>query len=123
MEIAGAKVFYLPDRELPLVDLALLVKAGSVDVDEAKMGLTSLLNGSIIRGGTESYSPAQLALVLDENAIQISVAVREEEAVVHLSVLKDDWQAGLNILQEILTRPGFDTRVMEVVKTQQLTGS
>jgi predicted Zn-dependent peptidase len=122
MEIAGSKVFYLPDRELPLVDLALLVKAGSVDVDEAKMGLTSLLNGSIIRGGTQSYSPAQLALVLDENAIQISVAVREEEAVVHLSVLKDDWQAGLSILQEILTRPGFDPRVMEVVKTQQVTG-
>jgi predicted Zn-dependent peptidase len=122
MEIAGARVFYLPDRELPLVDLTLLVKAGSVDVDEAKMGLTSLLNGSIIQGGTESYSPAQLALVLDENAIQISVAVREEEAVVHLSVLKDDWQAGLNLLQEILTRPGFDPRVVEVVKTQELTG-
>ena len=122
MEIAGSKVFYLPDRELPLVDLTLLVKAGSVDVDEAKMGLTSLLNGSILRGGTESHSPAQLALVLDENAIQISVAVREEEAVVRLSVLKDDWQAGLNILQEILTRPGFDPSVMEVVKSQQLTG-
>jgi predicted Zn-dependent peptidase len=121
IEIAGAKVFYLPDRELPLVDLALLVKAGSVDVDDGKAGLTSLLNGGIIRGGTETYSPAQLALVLDENAIQLSVAVREEEAVIHLSVLKDDWQAGLNILQEILTRPGFDPHVMDVVKTQQLT--
>ncbi|MGB5748292.1 MAG: pitrilysin family protein [Desulfobacterales bacterium] len=121
MEIAGAKVFYLADRELPLVDLALLVKTGSVDVDDSKLGLTSLLNDSIIRGGTESYAPAQLALVLDENAIQISVAVREEEAVIHLSVLKDDWQVGLNILQEILTRPGFDTRVLEVVKTQELT--
>jgi len=121
IEVAGAKVFYLPDRELPLVDLALLVKAGSVDVDDDKAGLASLLNGSIIRGGTESYAPAQLALVLDENAIQLSVAVREEEAVIHLSVLKDDWQAGLDILQEILTRPGFDSRVLEVVKTQQLT--
>ena len=121
MEIAGAKVFYLADRELPLVDLALLIKTGSVDVDESNLGLTSLLNDSIIRGGTESYAPAQLALVLDENAIQISVAVREEEAVIHLSVLKDDWQAGLNILREILTRPGFDTRVLEVVKTQELT--
>jgi len=121
MEIAGANVFYLPDRELPLVDLALLVKTGSVDVDDSKLGLASLLNGSIVRGGSENYSPAQLALVLDENAIQISVAVREEEAVIHLSVLKDDWQAGLNILQEILTRPRFDNRVLEVVKTQELT--
>ncbi len=121
MEIAGSKVFFLQDRELPLVDLVLLVKAGSVDVDDSKLGLASLLDDSIIRGGTESYSPAQLALVLDENAIQISVAVREEEAVIHLSVLKDDWQAGLDILQEIMTRPRFDTRVLDVVKTQQIT--
>ena len=121
MEVSGAKVFFLPDRELPLVDLALLVKAGSVDVDDSKSGLTSLLTGSIIRGGTESYSPAELALVLDENAIQISIAVREEEAVIHLSVLKEDWQAGLDVLQEILTRPGFDPRVLDIVKTQELT--
>jgi len=121
MEIAQARVFYLPDRELPLVDLALLMKAGSVDVDDSKVGLTALLNDSIIRGGTEAYSPPQLALVLDENAIQVSVTVGEEEAVIHLSVLKDDWQAGLNILQEILTRPGFDPRVFDIVKSQELT--
>ena len=122
IDVAGTKVFYLPDRELPLVDLTLLVKAGSVDVDDSKSGLTSLLNGSIIRGGTESYSPADLALVLDENAIQISVAVHEEETTIHLSVLKEEWQKGLDILQEILTRPGFDARVLDVVKNQELTG-
>lgn len=121
MEVSGARVFYLPDRELPLVDLALFVKAGSVDVDDSKAGLTSLLNDSIIRGGTESYSPAELALVLDENAIQISIEVHEEETVIHLSVLKEDWQDGLDILQEILTRPGFDSHVLDIVKTQELT--
>ena len=121
LEVAGTKVFYMADRELPLVDLTLLVKAGSVDVDKSKFGLTSLLNGSIIRGGTESYSPADLALVLDENAIQISIAVREEETAIHLSVLREEWQKGLEILQEILTRPGFDARVLDVVKTQELT--
>jgi predicted Zn-dependent peptidase len=121
MEIGGTRVFYLPDRELPLVDLTLLVKAGSVDVDDAKMGLTALLNGSMIRGGTESYSPAELAVVLDENAIQIRVAVGEEETVIHLSVLKDDWQAGLDLLQEILTQPRFDSRMLEIGKTKELT--
>ena len=121
IEVAGAKVFYLPDRELPIVDLSLLVKAGSVDVADSKAGLTSLLNDSIIRGGTGSYSPAELALVLDENAIQISIAVHEEETVIHLSVLKEDWQGALDVLQEILTRPGFDARVLDIVKTQELT--
>jgi predicted Zn-dependent peptidase len=121
LEIAGVKAFYLSDRELPLVDLTLLVKTGSVDVEDSKFGLASVLNGSIIRGGTDTYSPAQLALALDENAIQLSIVVREEEAVIHLSVLKDDWRAGLTILEDILTRPGFDSRVLEIVKTQEMT--
>ena len=121
MDIADTRVFYLPDHELPLVDLTLLVKAGSVDVDDSRIGLAALLTDSIIRGGTETRSPAELARVLDENAIHLSVAVGEEEAVIRLSVLKDDWQSGLAILQEILTRPAFDAGVFDVVKTQQLT--
>lgn len=122
LNIGQSRVFYLPDRELPLVDLTLLVKAGSVDVAESKIGLTQLLNGSIIRGGTESYSPAELARVLDENAIRLSVSVGEEDTAIQLSVLKEDWQAGLNLLQEVLTRPGFDPGVLEIVKTRALTG-
>ncbi len=121
MDIAEAKVFYLPDHELPLVDLTLMVKAGSVDVDDSKIGLAALLSGSIIRGGTETRSPSELAQALDENAIHLSVTVGEEVAVIQLSVLKDDWQAGLDILKEVLVQPGFDPAVFEIVKTQQLT--
>jgi predicted Zn-dependent peptidase len=121
MDIADTRIFYLPDHELPLVDLTLLVKAGSVDVDDSRIGLAGLLTGSIIRGGTETRSPAELARMLDQNAIHLSIAVGEEAAAIQLSVLKDDWQSGLAILQEILTRPAFDPAVVEVVKTQQLT--
>jgi predicted Zn-dependent peptidase len=121
LNVGQTRVFYLPDRELPLVDLTLLVKAGSVDVADFRIGLTDLLNGSIIRGGTENHPPAELARVLDENAIHISVGVGEEETVINLSVLKEDWQSGLTLLQEILTRPGFDPLVLGVVKTQMLT--
>ncbi|UCD81540.1 MAG: insulinase family protein [Desulfobacterales bacterium] len=122
LDIDNTKVFYLPDRELPLVDLSLLVKAGSVDVPDSRIGLMDLLNGSLIRGGTATYSPVELARVLDENAIRISIAGGEEETVIHLSVLRDDWQAGLSILQEILTQPGFDSEVLAVVKNQEMTG-
>lgn len=122
LDIDQSRVFYLPDRELPLVDLFLLVKAGSVDVAKSKLGLTTLLDASLIRGGTKRYSPAELARVLDENAIHISVDVGEEDTVVQLSVLKDDWQTGLNLLQEVLTQPGFDPGVLETVKAQALTG-
>ena len=122
MDIGESRVYYLPDRELPLVDLALFVKTGSVDVAESKIGLTDLINGSIIRGGTEKYSPTELALLLDENAIDIGVNIDEEVTLIQLSVLKEDWRKGLEILQELLTRPGFDPGALDVVKTQALTG-
>jgi predicted Zn-dependent peptidase len=121
-QVEGTPLFYLPDRELPLIDLTLLVKAGAVDVSDAKIGLTHVLGGSLIRGGTEKYSPAELALALDENAIQLSVSVQTEEAVVSLSVMKDDWEKGLALLEEVLMRPRFDSRVVDVVKQRALIG-
>jgi len=119
-DVEKVKVFYLPDVELPLINLTILLKAGSVDVDPAKIGLTDILESSIIRGGTEALSPNELALVLDENAIQLGVSIDEEQTSVHLSVMKDDWEKGLNLLQQVLTRPGFDPKVLQVVKNQAL---
>ena len=119
--LGNTTIFYLPDRELPLVDLTILVKAGKVDVSQAKTGLTKLLNSSLIRGGTENFSPSELARALDEDAIQLSVSVGGEESVIHLSVIKDDWEKGLAILTEILTRPAFDPEVLNVAKRQEIT--
>jgi len=119
-EVEKVKVFYLPDRDLPLIDLTILIKAGAVDVNESMSGLTEIFSNTIIRGGTEMLPPNELALVLDENAIQLSVAVDEEQTTVHLSVMKDDWEKGLNLLQDVLTRPGFDSKVLEAVKEQQM---
>jgi len=46
--------------------------------------------------------------------------VGEENAVVHLSVMKEDWDKGLALLKEVLTQPGFDPEVLEVTKQQAL---
>ncbi|MBW2345968.1 MAG: insulinase family protein, partial [Deltaproteobacteria bacterium] len=119
--VEGAKVFYLPDRELPLIDLTLLIKAGSVDVGDGKAGLCGLLNSCLIRGGTEKYSPSELAMVLDENAIRMSASFGSEVAVITLSVMKDDWDKGLALLEEVITRPRFDADVLKVSKTNKLT--
>jgi predicted Zn-dependent peptidase len=116
--VQGAEVFYLPDRQLPLIDLTLLVKAGAVDVAASKTGLAQMLSGSLIRGGTEEYSPSELALVMDENAIQLSLLVGEEDTAIRLSVMKEDWERGLALLEEILARPRFDADVLDVVKRQ-----
>ena len=117
-EIKGTEIFYLPDRELPLIDLILLLKVGSVDEDQNKVGLSSVLDKCLVRGGTEKYTPKELAVLLDENAISLSVSIEEEETAIKLSLMKEDWEKGLAVLEEVLARPRFDNEILSVKKEE-----
>jgi predicted Zn-dependent peptidase len=119
--IDGVPVFYLPDRAFPIIDLTLLVKAGTVDLSDSKIGLTQVFNDTLILGGAETRSPQELAVTLDENAIRLSVSANEEDTVLRLSTMKEDWEKGLSLLAEILTHPRFDGEVIQVAKEQALT--
>jgi predicted Zn-dependent peptidase len=116
--VEGAALFYLPDRELPLIDLCLLVKTGEVDVPEGRQGLAQVLNDSLVKGGTERFAPQELAFLLDERAMKLSVSVSQEDTTIRLSVMKDDWERGLEILEEILLKPRFDDEIFRVAKEQ-----
>jgi len=118
--IKNTPIFYLADRELPLIDLTILVKAGDVDIVDEKTGLADILSNTIIQGGTQRYSPTELAQVLDENAIRISISVAEEVSTIHLSVMKEDWGKSLDLLKEILTQPAFDPTVLNVAKEKEI---
>ena len=118
--IKTTPIFYLADSELPLIDLTILVKAGDVDIVDDKTGLADILSNTIIQGGTQRYSPSELAQVLDENAIRVSISVAEEVSTIHLSAMKEDWEKGLDLLKEILTRPAFDPTVLNVVKEKEI---
>jgi predicted Zn-dependent peptidase len=120
LTIGGADVFFIQDAEVPLIDAAFFVKAGAVDLDETEAGLPGLLNAALIRGGTERYSPSELATVLDENGIRIEFNVAEEDTAIRLSVIRDDWEKGIDLLAELLTRPRLDPKVLEAARTQML---
>ena len=119
--VEGVPVFYLPDPSLPLVNVTLFFKAGSVDVSDEKLGLTQILNDTLIPGGAGERSPRELAMVLDESAIRLSFSVNEEDTVIKLSVLKGDWDKGLALLLDILNRPRFEETVVQASKDQFLT--
>jgi predicted Zn-dependent peptidase len=118
LEIGPTPVFFLPDRELPVIDLTIFVKAGTVDLGASEAGLGDLLEASIIRGGTEARPPAELGRFLDENAIRLGFDIGQEESAVTLSVMTSEWEQGLAVLKEVLTRPRFDEKVLEVAKEQ-----
>lgn len=117
-DISGARIFYLPDKELPLVDISFLIKAGSVDVEEAKTGLSELLDQCLIRGGTEDYGPDEFAEALDEHAVGLSFTVDEEVTTLRFTALKKEWKKGLELLGGLFSRPAFNADLLDVVKSQ-----
>ncbi len=114
-------VFFLENNELPFINFTVMVKAGTVDIADELQGLASVFNGSILQGGTQRLAPSEFALLLDENAIHMSVAIGEEETTFGISVLRDEWEKGLTILKELLLTPGFDEAVVKNVKKQIIT--
>jgi zinc protease len=120
IHVENVPLFFLEDNELPFIDLVLRIKAGEVDVPDSKMGLSYLIDQILVRGGTKTRTPSELALALDENAIQLSVSIQEEDTVIRLSVMKDDWEKGLSLLKEVLLEPRFDSKVLKVIKAQRI---
>ena len=116
-----APLFYLPDRELPLIDLSLIVRAGKVDVPEEKAGLTRLLMSTLVAGGTRVHGPYELASLLDAHAIQLRVTLGEEVMKIKLSMMREEWDRALDILEEVLTQPRFDDEVLEAARSRILT--
>ena len=82
--------------------MTIYLKAGSVDLKESEAGLTDLLDSTLVRGGTEGRTPVELAVLLDDNAIRLSVDIGLEETAIRLSTLTPDWEKGLAVLKEVL---------------------
>lgn len=118
--VGDTPVFYLHDPELPLVDMTIYLKAGSVDVEESRAGLTDLLDSTLVRGGTEHRTPVELAVLLDDHALRVSVDIGLEETAIRLSTLTPDWERGLQVLKDVLTHPRFDAKILAVTRDQQM---
>ena len=119
-DVNGTKVFFIPSKDLPLVDLSILVKAGKVDIPYEKQGLEMILEEALLLGGSADISPEQLAEFLDSNAIDIDFSISTESSSINMSVLKEKWLTGTNILKDIVSKPAFKEKVLDILKLQAI---
>lgn len=117
---SGPVAYVVPDRELPLVNIAIYVRTGDWVEPEGKEGLTDLCGYLLTRGGTASRSALELEERLAFLAAQLNSYIRGAEGSVSLNLLKKDLPEGLAILREVLTQPRFQPDRMELQKQQML---
>lgn len=116
----GPIAYIVPDRELPLVNIAVLVHTGDYVEPAGKEGLAGLTGYLLARGGTKSKTAEQMEERLEFLAAQLNSSVGNTEGRVSLNLMKKDLDEGLAILREVLTAPRFQDDKIALRKQQSL---
>ncbi len=104
----GMTIYLMENDELPLVDLTVMVRGGSIHDPLMKTGLSQWFAQSLETGGTAFLTPAQLEEELDHMAAQLSVSSNTYSFQIDLSVHQRDLARGLELIADLLQRPRFD---------------
>lgn len=118
----GIKFFLVEDKELPLIDVSVMVRTGGVLVPNEKAGLASI-TGTVIRsGGTESYPADSLNALLENKAASMETGIGFTSGNAGMNVLKEDFDELLPVFIDLLTNPALPEDKIELAKTQTKSG-
>ncbi len=116
----GPVAYVIPDRELPLVNVVILVRTGQYLEPSGKEGLADLTGYLLARGGTKSKTAEALEERLAFLAAQLDSAIGDTQGSISLNLLSKDLEEGLGILREVLTAPRFQDDKIALRKQQLL---
>lgn len=111
---SGLKVFFLPDPELPLVELLLVVGLGTRDDPPDHPGAASLLGRTLAAGGAGDRGPDAFAEAAEGRAIEVDVSLDDDLARVHVSALAADAPLAMALLADLVRRPLYDAGRLEI---------
>jgi len=118
----GLQLAVLPDHELPLVEISVLVSGGRLYDPADKAGLSTLLAMTLESGGAGDKTPRQFEETLERLAADFAVEGDTYVTRLRLSVRQEDLQQGLKLLADVLLRPRFDGDRFELARRQMVEG-
>ena len=104
----GMVLYYLQDRELPIVSISALVRTGSMYDPQGKEGLAELTAYMMRTGGTTKLDSTEIDERFDLLAASPSISMSLDSASVNFSFFKDDLDTGLDLLSQMLKEPAFE---------------
>lgn len=111
----GVRVFVLEDRRLPVVQLSLRLRAGSLF--EPKPGVADL-TASTLNEGTRTRTAAQLAREVEETGGDLYASAAEELVTVSASGLAEYTDRLVELLADVLLHPSFPEDRLALMKSQ-----
>jgi len=116
----GLTVYFLEDRELPLVNISFVVGAGSVFEPPGKEGLAEMTGDVMRTGGAGKLSGDRIDEELEALAAPISISLGMDYGSGSLSVLKKDLNRAFRIFADMIRVPAFDEGKLEQEKNLKI---
>ena len=118
----GMPVYLLRDTELPIINMTAMVRAGSVYEPAEKSGLSGIV-GSVMRsGGAGGLTPEKMDDELEFMASSVESGIGSDMGTVSLTSLKKNFSRTLQIFSDVLLRPEFSEKRLEIARRQTVEG-
>ena len=117
---SGPVAYVVPDHELPLVSIVILVRTGEYLEPAGKEGLAETAGYLLAHGGTRTKSAEELEERLAFLAAHLGSGVGDTQGSVSLNLLSKDLKEGMAILREVLSAPRFQEERFALRKQQLL---
>ncbi len=117
---AGPVAYVVPDRTLPLVNIAVYVRTGQYLEPAGKEGLAELTGWLLAHGGAGTNTAEQMEERLAFLAADLGADIGDTQGDVSLNLLSKDLDEGLGILRDVIYAPGFQEDKIKLRKEQML---
>jgi zinc protease len=117
----GLEVIVLVDKEVPLVDVTLAVKAGDIYSPAGSPTLAGTV-AALLTEGTTKRKKAVLDAAIDDKGGSISSGSSSELATLSASMLSKDLDFALGVMSEEITMPAFEEEALTKIKDQTTQG-
>jgi len=117
----GMTVLLQEAHSIPVVNIQVIIKAGSIRDPEDKAGLANL-TAALLDEGTATRTSVQIADAIDFIGGDLSTGATDDYASASLRVLKKDLSTGLELFSDVLIHPSFPAPELER-KRQEILGA
>ena len=117
----GMVIFLLEDHELPLVEAALTIRAGSIWEPAEKIGLASVTAQVLRSGGTEKIPGDALDLWLEMKAATLWAGMGADSAWAGFHCLKENFGEVFDVFLNVLREPAFPQEKIDLELIRERT--
>ncbi len=108
---SGTTLVTLPDDKLPLIDICLILPGGSLAENFENAGISHLLT-DMLSTGAKGLSESKLHILLDDNAIDLSISGGTNSIVLKMNCPKEKITIGIDVLRRIIQSPVFSSKIL-----------